>query len=29
MSLGNGNPKHGDKGSNFDFEHRVLIVKKL
>jgi len=24
MSLGNGNPKHGDKGSNFDFEHRVL-----
>ena len=24
MSLGNGNPKYGDKGSNFDFEHRVL-----
>ena len=24
MSLGNGNPKNGDKGSNFDFEYRVL-----
>jgi hypothetical protein len=25
MSLGNGNPKNGDKGSNFDFERRVLM----
>lgn len=24
MGLGNGNPKYGDKGSNFDYEYRVL-----
>lgn len=24
MALGNGNPKSGDKGSNFDFQRRVL-----
>jgi hypothetical protein len=24
MSLGNGNPKNGDKGSNFNFELKVL-----
>jgi len=27
MSLGNGNPKHGDKGSNFNFEHRQLLTQ--
>ena len=24
MSLGNGNPKEGDKGSNFNYELKVL-----
>jgi hypothetical protein len=26
MGLGNGNPKSGNKGSNFSFEHRQLIL---
>lgn len=26
MGLGNGNPKSGNKGSNFNFEHRLLLA---